>query len=537
MLIVDGEYLMFPDYRLRQREYLLQITRAMTARLDLPSLLKLILESAVEILSGQVGLIVLRREDGSFYPRVSYGLAVQTIQLLDPLWRDLPRTASSQQWQMPDLTARLRLASAAVGVPLRQVVALPMTIRDEVIGIIYVIRSLGTDFTANDQQLLGDFADQAAITVQNARLYQQIEDERERLTAIIENSGDGVMILDPDRTIRTWNRALVGVTGVTAEDAIGQHCYDVLDLKNRQDVSVCRTACPLVNPPPDARLYAEGDTRRADGVKVSLADNYSPQHDREGNIVRVIANVRDVSRLRDAEEMKNTLLSVISHELKTPVSIIKGYAGTLGRQDADWDKETLTDGLAVIEEEADKLNELINNLLDASRLQAGGLKLQFAYLDLPSMAEKAVQKLRLQTQRHSFSLDFPPDLPPLQGDYERIREVLSNLLGNAIKYSPDGGLIRVGGRVRDNEVVISVSDEGVGIPVSEQERIFERFSRVDSSLTRQTPGAGLGLFLVKSVIEAHGGRVWVESQPGRGATFYFTLPTNRPATDAKMGTT
>jgi PAS domain S-box-containing protein len=515
---------MFPDYRLRQREYLLQISRAMTARLDLPSLLKLILQNAVEILSGQAGLIVLRRPDGTFYPRASYGLPVQVIHLFDPMWRDLPATADRPQWQIPDLSMRLRLASAAAGVPLRQVVALPMVIQDEVIGLIYIFRSLGADFTLNDRQVLADFADQAAIAVQNARLYQQVNDERSRLDAIIENSGDGVMILSRDRTILTWNRALTGMTGISADEAIGRHCYEILNLHNRQGVSVCHTACPLVKPPEDGRLYAEGDTARADGVKVTLADNYSPQHDEEGNIVSVIANVRDVSRLREAEELKNTLLSVISHELKTPVSIIKGYAGTLARQDADWDKATLAEGLAVIEEEADKLNELINNLLDTSRLQAGGLKLQFTYLDLPSMAEKTVEKLRTQTTRHTFSVDFPADFPPVKGDYERIREVLSNLVGNAIKYSPDGGLIRVGGQVTGAEVQVFVSDEGVGIPATEQERIFDRFARVDNSLTRQTPGAGLGLFLVRAVVEAHGGRVWVESQPGRGSTFWFTLP-------------
>jgi len=515
---------MFPDYRLRQREYLLEISRAMTARLDLPSLLKLILENAVEILSGQAGLIVLWREDGTFYPRASYGLPVRAIDLFDPLWRDLPATADRKQWQTPDLSRRLRLASAAAGVPLRQVVALPMAIKDEIIGLVYIFRSLGVDFTINDRRVLADFADQAAIAVQNARLYQQVNGERARLNAIIENSGDGVMILGPDRTIRTWNRTLIGMTGVPAEEAIGRHCYDVLDLHNRQEVSVCRTACPLVKPPEDGRLYAEGDTRRADGMKVSLADNYSPQHDDEGNLISVIASVRDVSRLREAEELKNTLLSVISHELKTPVSIIKGYAGTLARQDAKWDPETFADGLTVIEEEADKLNELINNLLDASRLQAGGLKLQFSYLDLPSMAEKAVEKSRFQTDRHTFSVDFPDNFPPVKGDYERIREVLSNLISNAIKYSPDGGLIRVGGWVEEDEVRVFVSDEGIGIPSTEQEHIFDRFARVDNSLTRQTPGAGLGLFLVKAVVEGHGGRVWVESQPGQGATFYFTWP-------------
>jgi signal transduction histidine kinase len=236
--------------------------------------------------------------------------------------------------------------------------------------------------------------------------------------------------------------------------------------------------------------------------------------------------VRDVSRLREAEELKNTLLSVISHELKTPVSIIKGYAGTLVRQDANWDQETLREGLSVIEEEADKLNELINNLLDASRLQAGGWKLQIAYLDLPSMVGKSVEKFRTQTDQHTFSVDFPESYPPVKGDYERIREVMSNLISNAIKYSPPGGLIRVGGWVEKDEVGVFVSDEGIGIPTTEQERIFDRFTRVDNSLTRQTPGAGLGLFLVKAVIEAHGGRVWVESRPGQGSTFNFTLPTS-----------
>jgi PAS domain S-box-containing protein len=419
---------------------------------------------------------------------------------------------------------RLSLASAAAGVPMRQVVALPMIIKDEIIGLIYIFRSRGADFTTNDRQVLGDFADQAAIAVQNAWLYQQVNDERARLNAIIENSGDGVMILDPDRTIRAWNRTLTGMTGVPAEEAIGRHCYDILDLHNRQGISICRTACPLVKVPEDGRLYAEGDTLRADGIKVSLADNYSPQYDEDGRMLSVIANVRDVSRLREAEELKNTLLSIISHELKTPVSIIKGYAGTLVRQDANWDQETLTEGLFIIEEEADKLNELINNLLDASRLQAGGLKLQFTYLDLASMAEKSVEKFRTQTDQHAFSVDFPPNFPPVKGDYERIREVLSNLINNAIKYSPDGGLIRVGGQVEEDEVRVSISDEGIGIPTTEQEHIFDRFARVDNSLTRQTPGAGLGLFLVKAVIEAHGGRVWVESRPGQGSTFIFTLP-------------
>ncbi len=515
---------MLPDFRLRQREYLLEISRAMSARLDLSALLELILQSAVEILAGQAGLITLRRDDGLFRPYASIGLPVETVPLFEPLWRDLENEKSREA--IPDIALRLGLASKAAGVPLRQVVALPLEIGREAIGYIFIFRARGVAFSSNDQQVLSAFANQAAIAVQNARLYQQVSAERERLNAIIQNSGDGVMIINPYRIIQTWNKALINLTGISADEAIGRPCYEILNLRTKPGVSVCHSTCPLVTPPADGRLSAEGIHRRADGLAIALADNYSPQFDEEGNLAQIIANVRDMTRLREAEELKQTLLSVISHELKTPVSIIKGYAGTLAREDANWDQATLSEGLAVIEEEADRLDKLISNLLEASRLQAGGLKLRLNYLNLADMARSTVEKLRSTTAKHTFEVDFPEDFPPLLGDEERLREVLTNLVGNAIKYSPDGGLIKVGGLVSDNHLRLFVSDEGIGIPPGEQERIFERFHRVDNRLARQTPGTGLGLFLVRAVIEAHGGRAWVESSPGQGSIFWIELPLN-----------
>ncbi len=514
---------MLPDFRLRQREYLLEISRAMSARLDLSALLELILQSVVELLAGQAGLITLRQDDGLFTPFAFIGLPPQTVPLFEPLWRDLG--SEEGRGVIPDLALRLALASRAAGVPLRQVVALPLEIGEETIGYIFIFRARGAAFSNNDRQVLSAFANQAAIAVHNARLYQQVSAERERLNAIIENSGDGVMIINPYRIIQTWNKALVNLTGISAEAAIGRPCYDVLNLRTKQGISVCHTACPLLHPPADGRLYAEGIHDRADGLAITLADHYSPQFNEEGQITQFIANVRDVTRLREAEEFKQTLLSVISHELKTPVSIIKGYAGTLAREDANWDKETLADGLAVIEEEADRLDRLINNLLEASRLQAGGLKLRLNYVDLAEMARSAVENLRKTSEKHTFAVDFPPNFPEVQGDDERLREVLTNLIGNAIKYSPEGGLIKVGGLVEDNHRVrLYVSDEGIGIPPGEQEHIFERFHRVDNRLARQRPGTGLGLYLVKAVVEAHGGRVWVESTPGHGSVFWIELP-------------
>jgi signal transduction histidine kinase len=244
----------------------------------------------------------------------------------------------------------------------------------------------------------------------------------------------------------------------------------------------------------------------------------------DGKIKEAIANVRDITRQKEAEELQSTFVSIMSHELKTPVAIIKGYAGTLRREDADWEAQTLRKGLRVIEEESDRLDQLITNLLEASRIQAGGLQLDPAPLQIPALVEKLAEDFRLQTESHNFVVDFPPDFPPVVLDFERIRMVLSNLLSNAIKYSPQGGTIRIGGWAEEGRIIVYVSDEGIGIPDVEIPHIFDRFYRVDNSLTRTTEGTGLGLYLCKAIVEAHGGSIWARSRPGQGSTFYFSLP-------------
>ena len=332
------------------------------------------------------------------------------------------------------------------------------------------------------------------------------------------------MILDAERRIQVINRALCAMTGWPAEDAIGRPCYQVFSLQNAQGFDLCQAGGPPVDLPQEGSLYVEGDLERPGGTRITVGVTYTPLYDDKGRLVNIIANVHDISRYREAEEMKSTFISAISHELKTPVSLIKGYAGTLRRDDANWDKETVRESLAVIEEESDRLNMLINNLLDASRIQAGVLKLELGDLNLPKLATKVVEGFRVQSPKHQFQLDFPDDFPMVLADEERIREVLSNLLSNAVKYSPDGGTVRVGGWAGDANVTVYVADQGIGIPPAEQDRLFQRFYRVNSGLRRKTQGAGLGLFLCKAIVEAHGGRIWVRSEEGKGTTFFFTLP-------------
>jgi signal transduction histidine kinase len=240
-------------------------------------------------------------------------------------------------------------------------------------------------------------------------------------------------------------------------------------------------------------------------------------------LLNVIASVRDVSHFRQAEEMQSTFVSVISHELKTPVALIKGYVGTLRREDVRWDSKTVQDSLTVIEDEADHLAELIENLLDASRLEAGGLAINASDLALPKLAERVAERYRTQTDRHKIVVDFPKDFPVVLADEQRIYQVLLNLISNAVKYSPQGGEVRITGQVRPEHVVVCVDDKGPGIPPGDVPHIFDRFYRAGET-ARSTKGAGLGLYLTRAIIEAHHGSIWVDQKYKDGARICFSLP-------------
>jgi PAS domain S-box-containing protein len=511
------------SHQLRQRDYLLQISRAMTSRLDLRSLLGLTLTNAGDLVRAEAGLIALRRGDTDALAVVaSYGIPSALLPLLTPLLTDIPRRADA--FSIPDLEARVNRVARAIRLPLHQVIALPLAFEEVLLGVIYLFRSGSIAFSTNDENVLASFADQAAIAVRNAQLYEQVSSEKQQLDAIIEHSADGVMILDPSLHIRVFNRALSKMTGWPAEEAIGRPCYEVLALEKASGPDLCGADSPAATFDGEKPLVVEGELTRPSGKRAVVSITYTPLYDEEGDLANVIANVVDITRFREAEEMKSTFVSVISHELKTPVSLIKGYASTLAREDAHWNAETLREGLQVIGEESDRLNGLIDNLLDASRIQAGGVRLEKSDINIPRLAQKVVDSFRHQTDKHTFTLDFPPDFPVVVADEERLRQVFNNLINNAIKYAPDGGEIRVGGWQEGDEVIVFVADQGIGIPEEEQDKLFQRFYRVDSSLRRKTQGAGLGLFLCRSIIEAHGGRIWLRSAPGKGATVFFSLP-------------
>lgn len=514
------------EYLIRQRDYLLDISRTLTSELSLSEVLRRILRSATEMLDGQAGLIALA-EGSTFAVRASYGIRPALLHFFSPLLTDIPRVDPGS-FVIPELDRKMQLVAQAADLGLKQVVALPMIVGHELMGVIYIFRTSEGSFGRNEVQLLQSFADQAAIAVQNARLYEQVSTEKLRLHAILRHSADGIIILGADQVVESINLAFARMSGWQEVSAPGAHHDSLIQWMRREPGMDLGEAIaggwPLDE---QSTLYVEGDLCHLDGSSVSVGITYAPLFDAEGRLRNIVASVRDISKFRAAEEAKSTFISVVSHELKTPVSLIKGYASTLRRDDAQWDQGTVKNGLQVIEEEADRLAGLIENLLDATRLQAGTLKIHMVPVALDKLARRLAEKFRTQSAVHIIEAAFPANFPAVPGDEQRLTQVLSNLLSNAIKYSPAGGQITMAGKVSSGQVEISVSDEGVGFSPAQGERLFDRFYRVDNALTRETQGAGLGLYIVRSIIEAHGGRIWAESQPGRGATFHFTLPMSK----------
>ncbi len=305
---------------------------------------------------------------------------------------------------------------------------------------------------------------------------------------------------DPDvQPERSGVRSQLAVPMLIKHRVVG-----VVDLENRQ---------------PNA--YSLNDER----LLVSLANHSALAIDN----LHLVEETRKVEAFKELDRMKSELLSTVSHELRTPLASIKGYATTLLTHETKLKREDRREFLEIIDSEADRLRELIENLLDASRLEAGVLRMDKTPSRLGEVARDVVRKVELSVSRHQVVLDWPEDREVLC-DARRVYQVMQNLVTNAIKYAPEGGRVTLSGRFAARELVVSVADEGVGLPAREVDRIFDRFHRVGGEISRLVGGTGLGLAISKGLVEAHGGRIWAESEgEGKGSTFRFTLPVNQRA--------
>jgi PAS domain S-box-containing protein len=522
--------LSLPDLRVRQRDFLLQISRAITAQLDLDEVLKRVLQASAIMTNARVGVVALSDASGRFVPRAHVGLDPDRLPLIAEHLvglADLLKTAPAREV----LEREMQVMAQGIDTSLRQALTLPLVFAGRALGLLMVFRGVVSTITSDEIQILQSFADQAAIAVNNAQLYAVVAQERRQLQAILDHSADGVLILDRDLVIRQFNEALVRMTGWSVLEAVGAPHDAIIqwDDTNIGGLShAIEAGYPFDSPVEPARntLYVEGDLRLKNGQTLSVGITYAPMLTADNSALdHIVANVRDITHFRLAQEMQNTFISVVSHELKTPVAIIKGYAATLQRDDGDWDSEVVRETLKVIEDEADRLTALIQDLLTASKIQTQReVVLDLGDVWIPELVERVVERFKTQTAKHPFVLKFPANYPPISADEAKLRQVVENLIGNAIKYSPSGGVIEIGGRYDAQWVYLYVRDEGVGIAQADQERVFDRFYRVEGALRKSTPGTGLGLYLAKAVIDAHHGIIDVESKLGEGSTFHIRLP-------------
>lgn len=412
----------------------------------------------------------------------------------------------------------------------RSLLCLPLRASGRVWGLLRLHGRAPGAFDRREAGLLAFIGSQLGLAIQRVRLQEEIgqllermEDERATLDSLVRSLVDGLVLIDDQGRIAYWNPSAERYLGLEAAAVLGRgpealdaHLRTVVQdpaqgLKELQQALADVASCPQVE------FQVTAPARR------TLQARLFPIQGRQGlGIV-----LRDVTGERYIDEMKTQLLSTVSHELRTPLASIKGFASTLLREDVQWDAATQREFLQIIDQEADRLSELIANLLAMSRIEAGVLRMDPARVALPPLIGELLAELQPRAQGRTLLADVPEDLPEVWADGRRVRQVLHNLVENALKYST-GGEIAVRARVEGPNVLVSVSDQGLGIAPEQLAHIFERFYQVDGAATRRAGGAGLGLSICKGLVEAQGGRIWAESRLGVGSIFHFTLPIEPP---------
>jgi len=326
---------------------------------------------------------------------------------------------------------------------------------------------------------------------------------------------EGVAVISPDERLLFSNQAFSQILGLDSAIREGQRLVEV----TRQADLLALAKQVLVQ-----RKSAHSEVTMGTVRPRSFAVTVVPI--RAGGSEGAVMVLHDISGLKRLERVRQDFVANVSHEFKTPLTAIQGFAETL-LAGALEDQENRHRFLEIIRAHASRLARLTDDLLKLSLIEGGKLDLQFQPVAVTELIDSCLETTRLKAQQKRLILEVvcPTGLPPARGDAHRLQEVLQNLLDNAVQYTPAGGRIVVQARAGEQELVITVADTGIGIPQADQERIFERFYRVDVARSREAGGTGLGLAIAKHIVEAHGGRIWVESTVGQGSDFHFSIPT------------
>ena len=421
--------------------------------------------------------------------------------------------------------------------------AAPIRHLGESVGAFYVGEK-ELEFTPEDEETLVMFASQAALVIANARRHRDEQRTRADLETLVNTTPVGVMVFDAGTgEVRSINReARRIVSDLCAPDGTAEQLLEVLTFRRADGREVSLVEFPL------AQGLRTGETVRAeeivlqspDGRSVTTLVNATPifseegEEGEEGEVESVVVTIQDMTPMEELERLRAEFLGMVSHELRTPLTSIKGSAATLTEAASDLDPAEMLQFYRIIGEQADYMRDLIGDLLDVARIETGDLAVAPAPADVASLVDEARSRFQSGGGRNNLRIDLSPDLPLVMADGRRVVQVLSNLLSNAARHSHEASAIGVSAVREGYHVAVSVTDEGRGIAAERLPHLFRKFSRIDGEdRRRDIAGSGLGLAICKGIVEAHGGRIWAESDGlGLGARFTFTIPV---AVDAVAG--
>jgi PAS domain S-box-containing protein len=378
-------------------------------------------------------------------------------------------------------------------------------------GVLAVYARRPRTWRAEEIEALQALAGNTSAALANAELYSRVSLEKERSVAILANIADGIVAVDRDGRVVLWNAAAEQITGVPQEEAIGHTTTQVLQRDLESGIEA----------PAGQRLVSI--MRGGEDVWLSLSE--AVMRDPLGAVAGRIFAFRDISADRMVEQVKSDFVAAVSHELRTPLTSIYGFAETLLRQDIPFEDQDRRTFLSYIASESERLTEIVDQLLNVARLDAGDLQVELGRIDVASVVSEVVETV--EGANHRFEIDLPEEPLAAEADPDKVRQVFNILVENALRYSPRGGKVTVGARRNADRVEVRIVDEGMGIPAAEREWIFRKFYRAESAARDGAAGTGLGLFIAKELVNAMGGRIWVDSTEGEGSSFAFELPVAR----------
>ncbi len=554
----------------RQLEALLRIGTAMAASLGLSNLLRGVWHSLEGVLDIELFLVALVDEAAG---RLSFPLCACNGDELNltpvDFFRDPSLVAIVVRHRQVVRSGETGLddepAQAAPGIPLPAAfLGVPLMSQGRAMGALLVGSRRAGAYSPRDKRFLQLVATQISLAVEKSRLYEavlrharsleervvartaELQAEKTRFESTVQSLREGLVLFGLDGMTSFANRRASELLQVPLEELIGTHVKDLWQdvgpaiLEREAFQESFQRALRAVETYPELDLCLRDPAAARERASEVLD---APESGRFLNLrlfpVRDTAGTRlgsgfillDITREREMDRMKDELINVVSHELRTPISSVIGFAELLLTRQFPAPRQRQM--IETIHREAERLSALINHFLDLRRLESGSEMMALQRVNLSKLTRSVAASFALNQKPHVLRLEVPETLPPVRADPERLAQALHNLISNAIKYSPDGGEVRVRAQLAQSEVVITISDDGLGLPAEAMPHLFQKFYRVDTSDRRKIRGTGLGLAIVRQIISAHGGRIWAESPgPGQGSTFGFTLPVAAPTTSS-----